>query len=104
MRAMAPNKPIFIAQTATSSYRNPGVKNAAEKERWLRDAYQYLSQQPNVRAVIYFNTPGYNDPNCDWKVFVSGSYANNGYKDGINNNGYKYIAPGDLLNTSHIFQ
>ena len=31
LRTLAPSKPIFIAQTASSSYKTSGVQNAAEK-------------------------------------------------------------------------
>lgn len=97
---MAPSKPIFVAQTASSSIRNPGQKNAAEKERWLRDAYKYLSNQPNVKAVLYFNTP---TKDCDWEIFKDG-VGNPGYRDGVRNNGYKYISPSELLKTDHSVQ
>ena len=96
LRALAPNKPIFIAQTASSSYRQPGQKNAAEKDRWLRDAYAYLAKQESVRAIIYFNE----NKICDWEVFTGGKGIQ-GYKDGINRNGYRYIKPSDLMRTDH---
>jgi beta-mannanase len=99
MRALAPTKPIFIAQTASSSYRTSGSSNAAEKERWLRDAYKYLSTQPQVRAVIYFNLI----KECDWAVFIPSKIQNPGYKTGVNSNGYNYISPTALIAIDHSF-
>lgn len=106
LTALAPTKPIFIAQTATSSYfdkppsSNPSPPpNPSEKERWLREAYKYLSDQPQVRAVIYFNE----NKECDWSIYYNGA-GNPGYKYGVNNNGYEYISPADLKSTDHRFK
>jgi hypothetical protein len=93
LRALAPSKPIFIAQTATSSYKTSGVQNFSEKDRWLRDAYRYLSTQQNVRAIIYFN----NNKECDWAIYVKNSVQFAGYRSGVIDNGYSYISPAGLL-------
>lgn len=95
IRTMAPNKPIFIAQTGATSWRQPGTQSASEKERWLRDAYAYLASEKNVRAVLYFAITR-DSGNCDW-----GITGNAGYKTGINSNGFQYIAPSTLMNTDH---
>jgi len=100
LRSLAPNKPIFIAQTASTSRKTSGGNDLAETDRWLRDAYKYLSIQPNVQAVIYFNLTESGRPGCDWPVY-KGSTQSPGYKTGINSNGYKYISPAELMATSH---
>lgn len=98
MYAMTPSKPIFIAQTASSSLRTSGTSNTAEKERWLKDAYSYLSTMKNVRAIIYFNI---NKENCDFSVFSS-NVKNAGYKEAVTSNGYQYIEPALLLQANYV--
>lgn len=103
LRSMAPSKPIFIAQTASSSYKTSGASNPSEKERWLRDAYSYLSTQQNVRAVIYFNS----HKECDWEIFTNTATSqvrNEGYKTGVTSNGYLYVEPALLIKASHTLQ
>jgi hypothetical protein len=98
MRAMAPTKPIFIAETASSScYYTSGAKNNAMKDQWLQDAYQYLSMQPHVKAVLYLNF----DKECDWPFYVPGKIAYYGYKTGVNSYGYSYVAPYKLMLINH---
>jgi hypothetical protein len=48
MTAMAPEKPIFIAEMGT-------VKEGGDKDQWLRDTFSKLADYPKLRAVIYFN-------------------------------------------------
>jgi hypothetical protein len=93
LRALAPSKPIFIAETASSSYRSIGVQDYSEKDRWLKDAYLYLSAQPNVKAVLYFN----GNKECDWAIFIKDSVQFAGYRTGVIANGYGYIPPAELL-------
>jgi hypothetical protein len=90
MRRLAPGKPIFIAQTATTSYMLRG-KAPAVKDQWLRDAYRYLAMQPAVRAVIYFNL----DKECDWALF-SEKVQCSGYKAAIADAAFEYVAPPEL--------
>ncbi len=99
LRALAPTKPIFIAQTASSSYWTKGTKSPSEKDRWLRDAYKYLSTQPNVKAIIYYNID--KDQPCDWSIYTHGGEQYSGYKTGVNSNGYIYSSPINLLMTDH---
>jgi len=99
MYTMAPTKPIFIAQTATTAYSAPGNYNVNEKNRWLREAYPYLLTFNNLRAIIYFNVGS--DPKLDWPFFVydNPSKQFQGYRDGVADPRFVYIAPGDLINT-----
>jgi hypothetical protein len=94
MRAMAPSKPIFVAQTATSAYTSSGESTDA-KNRWLREAYQYLAESPGVRAVIYFNIS--KDPPVDWPFYLPGdpNKQYTGYRDGVLSS-YTYLSPAEL--------
>jgi len=67
MQAMAPLKPIFVAQTGT-------VAEGGDKDAWLRDTLLQLSNEENVAGLIYFNVTKTEagasacDP-VDWRVF-----------------------------------
>ncbi len=87
MRKMAPNKPIVIAQTATTSTTTSG-NNLQQKDQWLQDSYRYLSNAPNVRGILYFNM----NKECDWKIDTT--QANNqGFKSVLQSDRFGYIAP-----------
>ena len=45
---MAPDKPIFIAETGT-------VAEGGDKTEWLVSNFQKLAAYPNLRAILYFN-------------------------------------------------
>ncbi len=91
MQAIAPNKPIFIAQTATTSTKQNGQEDDA-KDEWLRDAYNYLGNH-GVSAVIYFNI----DKECDWAFYSSSNQRYSpGYKDGVQNSAFGYLEPAEI--------
>lgn len=103
---MAPNKPLFLAQTGTSAYyatSGVGSPNAAMKNQWLKDSYTYLATYPNLRGILYFNEyppqptvtgrPGY-----DFAIFVSGVLQYQGYVDGVNHPAYIYMSPSEIKN------
>jgi hypothetical protein len=48
MQALAPSKPIFIAQTGTVDW-------GGDKDQWLRDTYTDLAAYPGLRGIIYFH-------------------------------------------------
>jgi hypothetical protein len=100
MRALAPTKPIFIAQTASGSYLYPGSPSYAAKNQWLTDAYGFLSAQSHVKAVLYFNF----DKECDWAFYIPGITAYEGYKTGLNTYGYSYMEPTKLMHVNHTIQ
>lgn len=95
MRAMAPSKPIFIAQTGTSAYTSSG-SSADAKNAWLREAYQYLADYPAVRAIIYFNKV--NEQGVDWPFFVLGTPSQQypGYREGVLYSAFGYLSPAEL--------
>ncbi len=93
---MAPNKPIIIAQTATTAqYPRDGVYDTALKNTWLVDSYNYLAEEPGVLAVLYFNYTTAESGECDFEVYT-GSTRYDGYKTGVGNPKFLYYAPATL--------
>ncbi|MBW4576535.1 MAG: hypothetical protein KME08_14770 [Aphanothece sp. CMT-3BRIN-NPC111] len=90
MRTMASTKPIFIAQTGTTSYTASGSQQTA-KDQWFRDSYNYLASAPGVRGIIYFNL----NKECDW-AFYNSSVKSAGYKNAIANPKFGYVSPTNL--------
>lgn len=90
MRSLAPNKPIFIAQTATTSDDKTGPSRSA-KDQWLRDAYTYLAAA-GVRGILYFNL----NKECDWAFYSARGQRNEGYKAAVMNPAFGYVSPSDL--------
>jgi hypothetical protein len=69
MRAMAPSKPIFIAQTGSVSWG--GDKNA-----WLDDTYTQLAAYPALRAILYYHLNQVSGLPCDpveWRLYAPGA-------------------------------
>ena len=67
MEAMAPEKPIFLAQTGS-------VKEGGDRGAWLVDTLENLTQVKNFRGLIYFNVSKVEAgaPSCnpvDWRVY-----------------------------------
>jgi len=89
MRSLAPNKPIFIAQTATTSNAQTGQQSSA-KDQWFRDSYTYLANN-GVRAILYFNI----NKECDWALY-SGAGKSVGYQQAVANPAFRYVSPADL--------
>ncbi|MEH2220733.1 MAG: hypothetical protein V7K72_27210 [Nostoc sp.] len=89
MKAMAGSKPIFIAQTASTSNTQNGLQKGA-KDRWLQDSYTQLAGM-GVRAILYFNI----NKECDWAI-NSNSGKSAGYKDAVNNPAFGYLSPTEL--------
>jgi hypothetical protein len=90
MHSLAPGKPIFISQTASSSeYPYPNHYNYAQKSQWFIDTYTYLTGLDGVRGVLYFNIDG----ECDWNFFRSGSVYYEGYRQAIASEAFTYLPP-----------
>jgi hypothetical protein len=67
MEAMAPGKPIFLAQMGT-------VEQGGDKGEWLVETFGRLGQERNFRGLIYFNVSKAEAgaPSCnpvDWRVY-----------------------------------
>ncbi len=90
MKRMAASKPIFIAQTATTSMTRSG-QNTQAKDEWLTQAYRYLTDA-GVRAVMYFNI----DKECDWAIFSSQRSPVVGYQQALANPGIRYQSPENI--------
>lgn len=92
MKALAPNRPIFVLQTATTAQSpTTGAFDGNRKSEWLRNAYSYFAEQ-GVRAVMYFNR----DKECDWAFFKSVGQSFEGYRDAAAEPGVDYVAPAAL--------
>ncbi|MBW4512704.1 MAG: hypothetical protein KME64_40365 [Scytonematopsis contorta HA4267-MV1] len=92
MQKMAPGKPIFIAQTASSSYTKNGINNIA-KNKWLQDTYNYLASVPEVRGILYFNM----NKECDWALYNQNGSKSSGYQGAVANPAFRYVSPDELL-------
>ncbi|MGW8249848.1 MAG: hypothetical protein ACWGO1_04335 [Anaerolineales bacterium] len=93
MNALAPGKPVFISQTAsTSEYPNPNNYNYTQKSQWFIDVYGYLSGLDSVRAILYFNIDG----ECDWAFYKAGSLQYEGYRVAVSSPAYEYWAPAEV--------
>ncbi|MEM9006434.1 MAG: glycosyl hydrolase [Cyanobacteria bacterium P01_F01_bin.86] len=90
MKQMAPNHPIFIAQTATTSMTQLGTSSEA-KDEWLNQAYRYL-ENSGVRGVLYFNI----DKECDWAVYSQGRSPSNGYQQAVTEPSIQYQSPASV--------
>jgi hypothetical protein len=70
MTEMAPEKPIFIAEMGT-------VAEGGDKDQWITETFQKLSEYPNFHGILYFNrwearATLENCPNgTDYRVFYS---------------------------------
>ena len=95
MRTMAPSKPIFIAQTATTAYDSTGF-NTQSKNNWLIDAYKYLAATPGVAGILYFNKQL--NQSCDWPFYLPNGPQYDGYRQGVSNKAYIYLSPEELSN------
>jgi hypothetical protein len=93
IRIMAPSKPIFIGQAGTTGYYADGY-NTGQKNLWLKNAYILLANYYGVRGVLYYNA----NVTYDWAFWTSSGTAFQGYRDGIANPAFGYIAPDVLKN------
>ena len=87
MRSMAPGKPIFVAETGTTSWPDPNGSNLEQKDAWLGQAYAYLASSTAVRAVLYFNLTTSIErepplPPCDFTIEPS-EYAYGEYRSAL---------------------
>jgi beta-mannanase len=97
LRQMAPGKPIFIAQTASSDYYN-GQANYTMKNTWLYDAYIYLAQQQGVAGIVYFNMQSSGvGQTCRLALYnQSRGIQFPGYRSAVTTSAFNYISPINL--------
>jgi hypothetical protein len=92
MKKMAPGKPIFIAETGTTSYTQKNHPDQSAKNQWLIDTYKYLVQE-DVRGIIYFNL----DLECDFAFYQPTGRKLNGYGQAASLPEFRYLNPVDLI-------
>jgi hypothetical protein len=98
MRATAPGKPIFIAQTGVLDKPVHGV---GSKDQWLEDSFTQLAAYPGLRGIMYFELqlPSRPDlPNCpnpDFRLHLPGTDQWQGFKRALANpaSNFGYWAP-----------
>jgi len=73
MTAMAPSKPIFIAQTGTVDKAVNTEDPTQNKDDWVRDVFSDLANYPNLEAILYFNIEKeeglYYCPKTDFRLY-----------------------------------
>jgi hypothetical protein len=83
MLAMAPSKPIFLAQIGTVGVPDNPANANENKSDWVKDTFSKLADYPGVRGLIYFNTAKAEGlPNCpttDYRIY----YGNNNGETGF---------------------
>ena len=96
MTAMAPDKPIIVAQTGTTakyySPTHPCSFDDSKKNDWLFESYAYLAvpPYPNLRAIIYFNKGTKSIPDLP---FWTTAKQYGGFQQGIAFAPYIYVPP-----------
>jgi hypothetical protein len=92
---MASSKPIIIAQTGTTAeYPETDDFNVDKKNKWLRDNYEYISKQPQVLGILYYDFDQ-SAWECNWKVTTpEGVFS--GYRDGAANSAFEYLSINNL--------
>lgn len=93
IHTMSPSKPIIIAQTGTTADTASGF-DASAKNTWLRVNYEYLSNQPQVLGILYYD---YDQSSweCNWRITVGNTFKA-GYSAGAGFSAFKYLNWQDL--------
>ncbi|MDW7983688.1 MAG: hypothetical protein RMK16_03235, partial [Acidobacteriota bacterium] len=79
MRAMAPSKPIFIAQTGTVGVPDDPADPNQNKSTWIIDTFSKLANYPGVRVILYYNRVKIEQPlpycpsGPDFRIYYGGS-------------------------------
>jgi hypothetical protein len=100
MQAMAPSKPVIIAETATTACYtqdengNPICDDSA-KNQWLMDNYEYFAERTGVAGMFYFSFSNFDGITCDMEINPNGEMYS-GYQDGLSDPIYKYFNTQDL--------
>lgn len=100
MAAMAPGKPIFIAEIGAVAY---GVDRVA----WFTDTLAKIGAYPGVRAILYFNLTepqGTSDCNpVDYTLDAEGADGKSTFKSIVSQYPYGYWAPNSAEMTDIAF-
>ncbi len=81
LRALAPDKPIFLAQVGTSNV-------GGDQDAWLNDFFSYVTVDSNIAAFIYFNF----DKETDFRVWKDNQVVA-GWKQGMEAGGTIHLWP-----------
>jgi hypothetical protein len=93
LKALAPGKPIMIAETASSEDGGP-LGRPASKAAWITEALAALPTKfPEIKALVWFNWDE-NDPQLDWPI-DSSEEAVQAFRAGISSS---YFAGNDFAN------
>lgn len=95
MEAIAPMKPMIIAETATTAYYDYDKADQNLKDQWLIDSYNYLASNKSIVGIYYFSFSNFDGKVCDFEVAEPGNFSS-GYKEGLKNLIYKYFTPTDI--------
>lgn len=81
LRALAPDKPIFLAQVGTSNV-------GGDQDAWLADFFAYTSVDSNIAAFIYFNF----NKETEFRVWKDNQVVP-GWKAGMESGGTLHVWP-----------
>jgi len=101
MQAMAPSKPIIIAETASSAFfgvdgnGNP-IHNPGKMNEWLVETYDYLAKRDGVIGVFYFSFKSFGVlDGCEIEINPGGQMLS-GYTTAASNAVYQYLTANQL--------
>ena len=89
LRAIAPLKPIIVAQTAAPRSGCGATTANGGQDQWVRDLFAFAAADPNIVGIIWFNyNNGPTGPSdvhneTDWRIW-DGVTVTQGWIDGMN--------------------
>lgn len=95
IHSMASGKPIIIAQTGTTAETNSGY-NITAKNTWLQVNYEYISNQPQVLGILYYDYD-LSSWECNWRI-TDGNTFKPGYQSGAAFPEFRYLNYQELQN------
>lgn len=94
MQAMAPSKPIIIAETSSTAYYYDGEGNPVidynQMNQWLIENYNYFADRSGVIGVFYFSFPEFDGYDCNIEINPNGIMLS-GYVVAVSNPVYQYL-------------
>ena len=91
LRAIAPLKPIIVAQTAAPRTGCGATTANGGQDKWARDLFEFAAADSNIVGIIWLNSnngpngPGPEYSETDWRIW-DGTNATQGWKDAMNLN------------------
>ncbi len=83
LKAVAPLKPIIIAQTAAPRSGCGATTQNGGQNQWVRDLFTFAAGDSNVVGIIWFNFNKISSGETDWRIW-DGTTATQGWIDGMN--------------------